>query len=357
MRTIMLRGVLTAAILLALSMSTAYAQSYVGGKVVDAENKPVEGAVVVFEQKGSKNKRDTKTDKKGEFFFIGLASGEYTVTASKGGLTDSQPANISGAQKSMLNFQLKAAAATTVQTTSGLTGAASGSLPKGEAPKEKADVAALQATAAAAVEAVKANRHEEAVAKLNEVLAAMPTCADCYMYLGVSQFGLNKFPEAEAAFKKSVELQPTVEGYTMLVRFYNSQKQFDLAEQASKKANELSAQVNAQNAAGAAASTAKSGAPADPAAAAAPAGANSETLYNQGVVLWNAGKYAEAKPQFEAAVKADPKNAEAQYMLGMASLNTGQIPQARTAFQAYLDAAPTGPKAAEVKTFLSQLPK
>ena len=29
--------------------------------------------------------------------------------------------------------------------------------------------------------------------------------------------------------------------------------------------------------------------------------ANSETLYNQGVVLWNSGKFAEAKAQFEAA--------------------------------------------------------
>ena len=41
----------------------------------------------------------------------------------------------------------------------------------------------------------------------------------------------------------------------------------------------------------------------------------------------------------------------------MSSLNVGQIPEARTAFQNYLKAAPDGPKAAEVKTFLTQLPK
>jgi hypothetical protein len=32
-----------------------------------------------------------------------------------------------------------------------------------------------------------------------------------------------------------------------------------------------------------------------------------------GVILWNAGKFAEAKEKFEAATKADPNNADAQY--------------------------------------------
>jgi TolA-binding protein len=56
-------------------------------------------------------------------------------------------------------------------------------------------------------------------------------------------------------------------------------------------------------------------------------------------------------------VKANPANADAQYQLGMANLNLGQLPAARAAFEAYLKAAPEGPKAAEVKTFLTQLPK
>ena len=47
----------------------------------------------------------------------------------------------------------------------------------------------------------------------------------------------------------------------------------------------------------------------------------------------------------------------AHYQLGMANLNLGQIPQARESFEAYLKADANGPKAAEVKTFLQQLPK
>ena len=80
------------------------------------------------------------------------------------------------------------------------------------------------------------------------------------------------------------------------------------------------------------------------------------SLYNQGVTLWNAQKYAEAKVQFEAAIKADPKMAVAYYQLGMANLNLGQLPAAKEAFQGYLSAEPNGPKAAEVQGILKQLP-
>ena len=139
--------------------------------------------------------------------------------------------------------------------------------------------------------------------------------------------------EAEAAFKKVIELKPdNADAYTGLANVYNSQKKFDLAAEASKKAQEL-------------------------AGAAGASGASAEATYNQGVILWNAGKYAEAKDQFEAAAKADPNMAMAHYQLGMANLNLGKIPEARAAFEAYLKADPNGAKAAEVKVFIQQLPK
>ena len=49
---------------------------------------------------------------------------------------------------------------------------------------------------------------------------------------------------------------------------------------------------------------------------AAGGGASAESLFNQGVVLWNGQKDAEAKVQFEAAVKAKPDYADAHYWSG-----------------------------------------
>ena len=59
--------------------------------------------------------------------------------------------------------------------------------------------------------------------------------------------------------------------------------------------------------------------------------------------------FAEAKANFEIAVKVNPQSGFAQYQLGMTSLNLGQMPDAVKALEAYLVAEPNGDKAAEVK--------
>jgi tetratricopeptide (TPR) repeat protein len=145
------------------------------------------------------------------------------------------------------------------------------------------------------------------------------------------------YAQAEAAFKKTIELKPDAgEAYTGLAGLYNTQKKFDLAAEASKKAVELS---------GGAAGGAAGG------------GGGAEASYNQGVIMFNAGKFTEAKTLFEAATKADPNMALAQYQLGMTALNLGAFPEAVTALEAYLKIDPNGAKAAEVKAALPALQK
>ena len=53
-------------------------------------------------------------------------------------------------------------------------------------------------------------------------------------------------------------------------------------------------------------------------------------MFNQGVILWNAGKIPEAKKQFEQAVKLDPNSADAHYWLGMALVNDGNTAGGRS---------------------------
>ena len=311
MRTHSIRVVLALAALLAMAGPSA-AQSVIRGKVVDQAGKPVEDATVTIEATESNRRAQVKTNRNGEFMQIGLPSGRYNVTAVKDTLKQVLPATISQGMPVELSFQLS--------PSSGLT------------PEQVKANQEMQALAQSAMDAMRAGRDEEAIQRFNEIVVKIPTCSDCYYNLGVAYSKRQEFAEAEAAFLKATELAPnSADAYTGLANVYNAQKKFDQAQQVSAKAAEL--------------------------AGSAGGGGSAEALYNQGVILWNAGKFADAKLQFEAAIKADPKLAMAHYQLGMANLNLGQIPEARKAFEGYLTADPNGAKAAEVQTFLKQLPQ
>jgi tetratricopeptide (TPR) repeat protein len=311
MRTHLFRGVSAVAVVLALTAS-AFAQSVVRGKVQDAKGQPVEGATILFEAEGTNRKMQTNTDKKGEFLQVGLQSGPYKVTASKDGIgTATSNATVRQGPNNPLNFTLS---------------------PAGAAGASNADRAAaqkLQALAGEASAALRSGDNDTAIAKFTEVIGQMPTCGDCYYNIGVAQSNKKDYAAAEAAYKKAIEIKPDHgDAYTGLATLYNQQKKFDLAAEASANAAKY---------------------------ASASGGGNAEASYNQGVILFNGQKFAEAKTAFEAAVKADPNHALAQYQLGMTALNLGQIQDAVTALEAYLKVDPNGPKAGEVKASLPAL--
>jgi tetratricopeptide (TPR) repeat protein len=310
MRTHLFRGAIALAVLLTVSAAPALAQSVLRGKVTDAQGKPVPDATVIFEAADANRKTQTKTDKSGEFLQVGLQSGAYKVTASKEGIgTQTLNSQVRQGPNNPLNFTISAAS--------------------GMSTADKEAAAAIQASAGAALDAMKAGRHDEAIAKFNEVIAKVPTCADCYYNVGVAYASKQDYAQAETAFKKVLELKPdSAEAYTGLASLYNAQKKFDLAADASAKASQYSGGAG---------------------------GGGAEASFNQGVILFNSGKYAEAKTQFEAATKADPNLAMAQYQLGMTSLNLGLIPEAIAALEAYLKVDPNGSKAAEVKAALPAL--
>jgi TolA-binding protein len=79
--------------------------------------------------------------------------------------------------------------------------------------------------------------------------------------------------------------------------------------------------------------------------------------YSQGVGSWTAGKIADAKREFEAALKADPNHAESHFQLGMVLVNENNIPTAIDEFNTYLKLAPTGPNAEQAKAAVTALGK
>jgi len=303
-------GVTTALFVLTL-VSVASAQTgMLKGKVFDAKDAPVEGAKVTITAKGMKNTRELKTNKKGEFVQIGLFPGEYSVTAEKDGDAGTVGTRVSIGENPEIRIRVGKA---------------------GPSPEASAKAAALQKSFDEGVALSKSGDFDGSVAKFNEAIAQAPNCHDCYYNIGYAHTQKKEWDKAEAAYKKATELKPDyAEAWSGLANTYNTQKKLDLA---------LEASANAAKYGGAA------------------GGGSASALYNQGVILWNQGKYPEAKEKFEAATKADASYADAHYRLGMANLNLGDMPGAVAAFEGYLKAAPSGEFAEQVKGILTSIKK
>lgn len=303
---------LTAALFLLAPAMPALAQTgMLKGKVVDQADKPVEGAKVTIAAKSVKAAREVKTNKKGEWVQIGLFPGEYSITAEKDGHKGIVDTRVSIGENPEIMIRVG---------------------PAGPSPEAAAKAAALQKTFDEGVAASKAGDFDGSIAKFQDAIGQAPNCHDCYYNIGFAHAQKKEWEKAEAAYKRATELKPDyVEAWNGLANAYNQQKKLDLALEASANA-------------------AKHGGTAG-------GGGGASALYNQGVILWNQNKYAEAKEKFDAAAKADPNYSDAHYRLGMANLNLGDMPGAVAAFEAYLKAAPTGEHAEQVKGVLASLKK
>lgn len=310
-----------AAVVTLAFVSPALAQStgMVRGVVKDATGKIVEGAKINIDAEASNRHFETKSDKKGEFIQIGLPPGAYKVSAEKDKVASTAA-----------NVTVRIAAGNPITLVLG------GGAPGGPSPEAAAKTAALKKTFEEGVTASRAGNHDAAIASFEAAAALNPSCYDCYYNIAYSESQKKDYDKAEAAYKKAIELKADyAEAYSGLANVYNATRKFDQAAAASAKAMELS----------------NSG------AGAAGGGGNADAMFNQGVILWNAGKIPEAKKQFEGAVAANPNHAESHYQLGMALVNEGNLAGAATEFETYLKLAPTGPNAATAKGILSSLKK
>ena len=316
------RSLLGLLVILVAWATPGFAQStgMVKGKVVDSANQIVEGATVILETKDSGARRfKVTTNKKGEYIQIGLQPGSWTVTASKDGIGEAKAeVRITLGASEQIDFTLTKA------------GAAGG---PGMSKEEAAKLDTMQKAFDEGIKLTQAGKLDEAIAKFMEAKAINPDCFACQFNIGLSYAAKKDVPKAEEAFLAASALKPeSPEPFNQMANMYNANKQYDKAAQMAAEASKRSGGASG-------------------------GGASAESLFNQGVVLWNGQKYADAKVQFEAAVKAKPDYADAHYWLGMASLNTGAMPAARASFESYLKFAPTGQYAEQVKTFLAQLPK
>lgn len=318
LRIIPVRRTLAIVTALALfsSVAPALAQSTgaVKGKVVDVKGEPVQDAKVTIEFKdGMSRKFETKSNKKGEYFQIGIQPGNYSVTATKEGVgTQSFDVRVRLGNPMEVNFQLAPTA-------------------PGGGQMSKEDVE-LRKLTTDGITALNSQQWDAALPLFQQALVMRPDCFPCQLGVGESYRGKGDYENAEVAMKKAMEMKPDApEPYRVLRDIYNNQKKFDDAANMAAEAAKRT--------------------PATPGGT----GANAADLYNQAVTFWNANKYAEAKTALAEALAADPNHAEAHFLKGTAHLNAGELKDALTHFESYIKVAPTGPKAKEAEMFVTQL--
>jgi tetratricopeptide (TPR) repeat protein len=302
-----------AAVLLAVLVGVAPAalaqSTMIKGKVIDARSEPIVGVVITIEFQGGVNRKlSTKTDKRGEFIQLLTESGSYKVTASDPKI---------GEASNVTRVSLGRVAEMTIV------------LVPNTAANDAAKAAELKKAFEEGVTASRANNHDLAIEKFQAAMTMSPACFDCQFNIGVAMMAKKDEKGAEAAWKKALEIKADyAEALNALSTLFNNQKRFDEAGAMSAKA-----------------------------AAAGGGAGNADATFNQGIILWNQGKIAEAKTKFEETLKMNASHPEAHYQLGMALLNEGKLAEAVAEFESYVKLAPDGQYATQAKGMIAQLKK
>lgn len=309
------------------------------GKVLDETGNPVNEARITISGMEIKRNYNTKTNKKGEYFYGGLTAGKYYVGVEADGFNcdfvqgitpaANDPANVEfklkkGPGCSKLPFMMSDEEKQKVKEQ------------QEEAKKQQASAGAVKVDFDAGLAAATAGNYDDAIASFKKALEKDQTQPYVWANLADVYSKKKNYPEAIAAFNKAIELKPD-------------------------DANLLQ---NLGNTYGASGDTAKAEEMYKKAASMAPVGgggANAAAFYNLGVTQWNANKAAEAIDAFSKALAADPNygttNPEIHYNLGMAYINVGKVNEALASLQTYVKLVSKGKNYDDAKSWIGMLGK
>lgn len=357
------RNALMGASLTLLFASFGWAQTTaIEGDVKGEDGKPLQGAVIKIERKDIKGNYNTKTDKKGHYYYGGLGFGMYDITvevngkpvdATRGVRTQGAPAEV--------NFDLKEAAARAAAASAG--GAAGAAPPPEEnrslSPAQKAELEKqrkaqeeqmaknkeLNDAFNAGREAETAKNWDVAIQQYEKASQLDPKqhvvwshLADSYIGRAAGKTGGDQ--QADLAkgveyYQKAIEIKPEDPAY------HNN---YALA--LAKTKNLDAARAELTKAAGMDAANA------------------GKYYYNFGAILVNAGQSDAAGEAFKKAIEVDPNYADAYYQMGIVLIGKATttpegkvVPPAGTeeAFQKYLALQPSGQYADGAKAMLASM--
>jgi len=340
----------------------AQATGTVKGVCKDMEGKPIAGANLEWVNTDNGRKYNLKTNKKGEYFSLGIEIGKYKVTLTQDGKQLDSVNNFPvGGDEVTLDFDLKKSQVEAAQQ-KGITPEQLKQMQEqqAKAAKETNTVKVLNEKLAVANQAMQTGDFETAVNTLNEATQMDPTRDLLWARLGDAHLSsapkqtdaaekAKRYADAVSDYQKAIDLKkkvmetsPKPEDAKSLAAYYNN------LGQAEARTGQLEESVKAY----------------DQAAALNPPGA-AQYYYNQGAVLTNSGKVDEANAAFDKSIAADPNKAEAYYQKGVNLINkattdpkTGKVipaPGTAEALNKYLELQPTGQFAEGAKGMLQYI--
>jgi tetratricopeptide (TPR) repeat protein len=343
----------------------AQASGTVKGVCKDGQGVPLADAVVLWANMDNGQKYILKTNKKGEYFSLGISPGKYVVTLYK--TADDMKANkeldhVKGFQVQLdeneLPFDLKKDQESAAKGV-GLTPEQLKKMQEDQAKqaKETNTVKSLNDKLTAAKTAADAGDFDTAIASLTEATQMDATRDLIWFKLG-DYYRLSAPKQTDAA-EKQKRLDSAVEAYQKAVELKKSttnDKDPNATKNLAAYYNNLADALYKAKKVDEAVKTYEMAAQADPSQVA-------QSYFNIGAVLTNSGRPDEANAAFDKCLAADPTRSEAYYqkglnLLGKATLQgdkTVAPPGTAEAFQKYLELAPTGPNADAAKAMLTSL--
>src|SRR5579863_9085371 len=346
----------------------AQASGTVKGVCKDAQGNPIADGVVVYANQDNGQKYTLKTNKKGEYFSLGVSPGTYNVTLYKD--AEAVKANKElfhqnkfrvSLDENTVDFDLKKESENQAKGV-GLTPEQLKQQQEQQSKqsKEVNTVKALNEKLLAAKAATDAGDFDTAVTVLTEANQMDPTrdliwfkLGDAYRMAATKQTDSaekqKRFGEAADSYQKAIELkQEAIKA--------GKDKDANATKNLSAYYNNMADAYNKAGRIDDAVKTYEMAAQADPSSAA-------QSYFNIGAVLTNAGKPDEAVAAFDKCIAADPTRAEAYYqkgvnLLGKATLQGDKMvaaPGTAEAFQKYLELQPTGGHSEEAKAMLASI--
>lgn len=266
----------------ALPLHGQYREYYFFGKVLNPEEKPVEGVEILLRDVETSRSYSVKTNRKGEFRLAGLPHGVYKVIFKKEGYAQKEDEwRFTTPQDTMQKVEIPPV-----------------TLISEEALQEAMRLKEMQGAVKEASEKIRQRDYDGAIAMLQEVLAKDPQDSNALYLIGMGYSKKKMYPQAIEALAKVIELVPKFPpAHFELAVCYQSEDESEKALEHYQRTLEL-----------------------DP--------GNPDAAYNAGLILFAQNRVEEALALFEKALEVRPGDPAYLEMAGRGYINKGDFAKA-----------------------------